>query len=94
MSTVFPFYSENPEGSGYRLYHTHPRCRVAQGIADAERVPGTGEGRRECPFCFLLSQFQANRGLRGKLPSQSAQGTVPNGDNGAAMSRPERSFHV
>ena len=94
MNTVFPFYSETPESSGYRLYHTHPRCRVAQGIADAERVPGTGEGRRECPFCFLLSQFQANRGLRGKLPSQPAQGTVPNCDNGAAMSRPERSFHV
>jgi hypothetical protein len=29
------------------------------------RVMGTGEGRRECPFCFLLSQFQVNRALRG-----------------------------
>ena len=29
------------------------------------RVPGIGSGRRECPFCFLLGQFQANRALRG-----------------------------
>ena len=44
------------------VYHTHPRCRVAQSIAVSYQVAGTGEDRRECPFCCLLGQFQAYRG--------------------------------
>lgn len=65
MVDSFPFYSIGSEGEVPRLYHTHPRCRIAQNIGLEARALGTGEGRRECPFCFLLSQFQINRALRG-----------------------------
>ena len=65
MASSFPFYSTEPEPSGPSLYHTHPRCRIAQDIDMNLRVTGTGAGRKECPFCFLLGQFQVNRALRG-----------------------------
>ena len=68
MEAVFPFFSNHPDDAGSPIYHTHPRCRVAQQIPPEARVTGTGENRGECPFCFLLAQFQANRGLRGHLP--------------------------
>lgn len=68
MKTVFPFFSNYPDDAGSTIYHTHPRCRVAQQIPEEARVVGTGESRGECPFCFLLAQFQANRGLRGPSP--------------------------
>lgn len=68
MEPTFPFFSTRAEEEGSAIYHTHPRCRIAQHIPLASRSPGTGELRRECPFCFLLSQFQANRGLRGHIP--------------------------
>ena len=65
MASSFPFYSTEPEPSGPSLYHTHPKCRIAQEIDMRLRVSGTGSGRKECPFCFLLGQFQVNRALRG-----------------------------
>ena len=65
MESLFPFYTGTPGAAEASVYHTHPRCRVAQSIALPNRTPGTGEGRGECPFCFLLGQFQANRALRG-----------------------------
>ena len=65
MANSFPFYSVEPEASGPSLYHTHPRCRIANSIAENSRVLGVGTGRRECPFCFMLGQFQVNRALRG-----------------------------
>lgn len=65
MASSFPFYSTQYQTTGPNLYHTHPRCRIAQEVAMDLRVPGIGSGRRECPFCFLLGQFQANRALRG-----------------------------
>ena len=65
MTTSFPFYSAQPDAAGSSIYHTHPKCRIAEGIASELRVPGTGDEREECPFCFLLAQFQANRALRG-----------------------------
>lgn len=68
METAFPFFSNHPADTGPTIYHTHPRCRVAQQIPAEARVAGTGEHRGECPFCFMLAQFQANRGLRGPLP--------------------------
>ena len=66
MDNAFPFYSAVPNSG---IYHTHPRCRIAQRIALKSRVAGTGEGRHECPFCFLLAQFQANRALCGHPPN-------------------------
>lgn len=67
MESAFPFFSTRFEEEGSAIYHTHPRCRIAQRIPLDSRSPGTGEHRRECPFCFLLAQFEANRGLRGHL---------------------------
>ena len=66
MKDSFPFHTLTRDAG---IYHTHPRCRIAQAIAAEARVEGTGEGR-ECPFCFLLVQFQANRALHGHLPNQ------------------------
>jgi len=66
MTNSFPFYSIEPEATGPSLYHTHPRCRIANSIAENSRVLGIGTGRRECPFCFMLGQFQVNRALRGQ----------------------------
>ena len=74
MNNTFPFYSAAPNSV---IYHTHPRCRIAQGIALECRVAGTGEGRRECPFCFLLAQFQVNQALRGFSPDRG-KGTSSN----------------
>lgn len=89
METAFPFFSNNPEAAGAVIYHTHPRCRVAQRIPLAVRVPGTGESRTECPFCFLLAQFQANRALRAHLPEVPlALGT----SNTDAAARPLRAY--
>ena len=65
MSSSFPFYSTEPTASGPSLYHTHPRCRIANSIAEDSRILGVGTGRSECPFCFMLGQFQVNRALRG-----------------------------
>ena len=71
METVFPFFSIHPDHADSVIYHTHPRCRVAQQVPVEARVLGTGESRTECPFCFLLAQFQANRDLRGRLPASA-----------------------
>lgn len=68
MDMTFPFFSNQLDDAGSAIYHTHPRCRVAQHIPAGARVMGTGESRGECPFCFLLAQFQANRALRGNVP--------------------------
>ena len=87
MEMVFPFFSNQPDDATSAIYHTHPRCRVAQRIPPPMRVMGTGELRRECPFCFLLAQFQVNRGLRPHLPAQDA---VPGTGSVAASTRPLR----
>ena len=65
MNSPFSFYSIAPEDNGPSLYHTHIRCRGAQNVAMEARVVGTGEGRLECLFCFLLGQFQVNKALLG-----------------------------
>lgn len=65
MTSSFPFHSDLHDTAEAGFFHTHPRCRIGQGIAGPSRVAGTGEGRRECPFCFMLGQFQANRALHG-----------------------------
>ena len=65
MTSSFPFHSDLLDTAEAGVFHTHPRCRIGQGIIGTSRVSGTGEGRRECPFCFMLGQFQANRALRG-----------------------------
>ena len=69
METAFPFFSNHPDDAGSTIYHTHPRCRVAQRIPAEVRMAGPGESRGECPFCFLLAQFQVNRGLRQHIPT-------------------------
>ena len=69
MNSAFPFHTLARDVG---IYHTHPRCRIAQGIAVEFRVAGTGESRRECPFCFLLGQFQVNKALRGHPPDGRA----------------------
>ena len=61
MNASFPYFSNHADAAGMGVYHTHPRCRVAQSIATSHRVTGTGDDRHECPFCFLLGQFQAYR---------------------------------
>lgn len=68
MENAFPFFSNHPDDAGSTIYHTHPRCRVGQRVPKEARTIGTGDSRGECPFCFLLAQFQANRGLRGRMP--------------------------
>jgi hypothetical protein len=85
MTSSFPFYSIETRAHGPSLYHTHPRCRIAQSIALDARLPGTGEGRRECPFCFLLGEFQANRALRGR--SFMGVGQIPAGQRVALALR-------
>ena len=92
METAFPFFSNHPDDAGAAIYHTHPRCRVAQRIPPEARIVGTGESRGECPFCFLLAQFQANRGLRGHLPPgmPSALGA----SSTDATLRPRRTFRL
>ena len=82
MSNYFPFYSSIPEKDGRHIYHTHPRCRIAQHISAACRVAGTGEGRQQCPFCFLFGQFEMNKSLRG--PLTSTRGPGPGRETGAA----------
>ncbi|GAA3975621.1 hypothetical protein [Hymenobacter antarcticus] len=77
MTASFPFHSDLPDTAEAGVYHTHPRCRIGQGIASASRVAGTGVGRRECPFCFMLGQFQANRALRGYSYLSALAGAVP-----------------
>ena len=67
MIESFPFYANLPGATGADIYHTHPRCRVAQLIIEEMREVGTGQGRHECPFCFMLGQFEANRAVRSRL---------------------------
>jgi len=69
MNSSFPFFMGSPPGEGEQFYHTHPRCRIAQSTPVADRISGTGEGLRECPFCYLLEQFQAGKDLRTSLHS-------------------------
>ena len=66
MTSSFPFHSDLLDTADAGVFHTHPRCRIGQRVADSSRVLGTGEGRRECPFCFIMRQFQASRALRGQ----------------------------
>lgn len=77
MNSSFPFYCDMPDTAEASIFHTHPRCRIGQGIAASSRVPGTGENRRECPFCFMLGQFQANRALRGYGTPRILAGAMP-----------------
>lgn len=64
LNVALPFYSSQPDLAGTSIYHSHALCRVAQSISAEFRIAGTGEGRQQCPFCFLLSEFQMNRELR------------------------------
>ena len=89
MGDAFPFFSNHPDDAGNSIYHTHPRCRVAQRVVPEKRVDGTGENRVECPFCFLLAQFQANRGLRGHAGTAAPPVAAPTGGVGTAV-RPQR----
>ena len=95
MKNVFPFYSSLPGVAEIGIFHTHPRCRVGQRIALSCRMAGTGEGRQECPFCFLLGQFQANRALRGKSSgggsNDNQPGQGPGGGSDRVVIRPLRS---
>ena len=69
MNASFPFFSNESGAAGMGVYHTHPRCRVAQSIIADHQVAGMGDNRHECPFCFLLGQFQGNRsGSASRLP--------------------------
>ena len=64
MSLAFPFYSSYGGKGGEEVYHTSSHCRIAQNIAVHHRLPGTGNDRHECPFCFVLTQFQESRDQR------------------------------
>ena len=64
MSPAFPFYSSHGGKAGEEVYHTSPHCRIAQNIAVLHRLPGMGDDRHECPFCFVLTQFQSSRDQR------------------------------
>lgn len=92
MESTFPFFSNHPDDAGAAIYHTHPRCRVAQQVPPEARITGTGESRGECPFCFLLAQFQANRGLRWHLSSGASMG-LGIGSTGS-IARPLRVFRL
>ena len=72
MQNILPFYSDSLDENGTAIYHTHHRCRIAQLVPAAERVQGTGQYRTECPFCFLLRQFQLNRRVRAQMPTYEA----------------------
>ena len=92
MEMTFPFFSNHPDDAGASIYHTHPRCRVAQRISLGSRILGTGESRGECPFCYLLAQFQANRGLRGHLLSELP--VVAGAGSADAAARPLRALRL
>ena len=95
MESLFPFYSGVPGAAQANVYHTHPRCRVAQSIAPSNRIPGTGEGRGECPFCFLLGEFQANRALRGHPSAGESVGPAAGQDTGPELpAAPQRSYQT
>ena len=85
MDSAFPFYSSLSHTDEVLIYHTHPLCRIAQKIAVGYRMPGTGEARKMCPFCFLLGEFQANRALR-KYPSAGPSSEVMPGYSADAPS--------
>ncbi|WP_190925487.1 hypothetical protein [Hymenobacter armeniacus] len=73
------------------IYHTHPRCKVALGIAETARVLGMGEGRHECPFCYLLGQFKTSRlatGAPAREPAGGYTSSSPAREN--AYSTPSR----
>ncbi len=68
MMNTRPFYSSHPDAKGSTIYHTHPLCRIAQQIAPEARIEGMGEDREQCPFCFVLGEFQTNREQRRRQP--------------------------
>ena len=37
------------------LWHDNDACQVGQSIARADRIPGTDDIRKHCPFCALLN---------------------------------------
>lgn len=59
-----PFHSSQPSQTGTSIYHNHPLCRVGQGVPAESRIVGEGVGRQQCPFCFLLGEFETNREIR------------------------------
>ncbi|MBF9223853.1 hypothetical protein [Hymenobacter ruricola] len=69
MNPPFPFYSSLPNKAELDIYHTHPHCKVALGIEASARVMGMGEGKRECPFCYLLGEFKSGRRV-GESPTE------------------------
>ena len=92
MTSFFPFHSELLDTAEAGVFHTHPRCRIGQGIEGGSRVAGTGEGRRECPFCFMLGQFQANRALRGYGYPTALTGGVARQEEGLLGTSQEQSY--
>lgn len=101
MKTSFPFFSTQADAAGPGIYHSHPRCRVAQAIALSHRQAGTGEGRQECPFCYVLGQFQLNRDLREDpprggpaSPDQSGAGGIAAPPCVAAPPAPYYGYHL
>ena len=92
MASSFPFHSDLPDTAEAGVFHTHPRCRIGQGIEGGSRVAGTGEGRRECPFCFMLGQFQANRALRGYGYSTALAGGATRQKEGLLGTSQEQSY--
>lgn len=73
MDLCFPFHSSAPIKAGTNIYHTHPGCKVALSVDVALRVTGRGEGRQECPFCFVLSQFRPPHPLVGPPSAVAAR---------------------
>ncbi|MFD2720991.1 hypothetical protein ACFST9_19890 [Hymenobacter monticola] len=67
-----PFYSISLGKPASEVYHTNPKCRVGQKIEPADRVSGMGDGRRECPFCFVMGQLRTTRLVDMPNPTSSA----------------------
>jgi hypothetical protein len=63
MNFNLPFHTASVEKPGAEIYHTHPQCRIALQIAPSSRVNGIGDGRTECPFCFVLGQLRSHNKL-------------------------------
>jgi hypothetical protein len=83
MAVSFPFYLDLPEKDGQGVYHTHPRCRIAQSISQRLHVAGKGQGRRQCPFCFVMSQFEASHAMKTQLPADARAEFLPRQESGS-----------
>ena len=84
MKYNLPFHAASAEKPGAEIYHTHPQCRIALQIAPGSRINGTGDGRTECPFCFVLGQLRSPNRFMDMPGTPVPASSPPHGQAGFA----------